>query len=160
MENELGMLPFVWRETDSLARELASGFERLSIATFVRNVPVAATLWQSGDTGLRIRSQVFDLAERVEVGVLEFTKVKPNHRNDVSFDVPASFKNGLRVQKLLIVERSTTAESGLMVENADNQQIVIVAGAIPHTLTVRAPLYTGAFEPEYPLSRYQRASMA
>jgi hypothetical protein len=93
------------------------------------------------------------------VGVLEFAKTRSSRNSDMSINVPVSFKGRVKVEKLVIIELDVTAESGITLENSRGEQIVIVAGANPHTLMVRAPSYVNSFEPEYTLDRYQRVIM-
>ncbi|MGH7055640.1 MAG: hypothetical protein ACREFK_14845 [Stellaceae bacterium] len=150
---------FKWQENDSLALQLAAGVRRLSVNTDIRDTPIAVTLWQGESTKLRIRSQMNDIAERLEVGVLEFTRIQSWGANDPSIDFSKCFEKNLKIEKLVIAEQDVMAESGIVLENPYGEQIIIVAGASPYTLAVRAPSYEKVFQPEYPLDHYRRVVM-
>jgi hypothetical protein len=96
-----------------------------------------------------------EIAERYEVGVLEFTKVFANPNDEIEINLPRSFRGHLKVKKMIVTERGVLAESGVTLEDIRTKEIVIVAGAYPHTLAVSVPPIIPAFEPEYPLDRYQ-----
>lgn len=152
-------LTFLWREDTSLALELAAGIEGLYVRTAEHGAPISITLWKGGSSGLEIKSRMHDLGPRFEIGVLEFTVVRRIHVRDVQIDIQKSFREHLKVEKLVITEQDVTAESGVIFENSGGEQIVIVAGANPYTLSIRAPSFA-KFEPEYPLDRYRHALMA
>lgn len=142
-----------------MALQLAAGVRRLSINTDIRDTPIAVTLWQGENTKLRIRSRMNDITERLEVGVLEFTRIRSWGANGPSIDLSKCFEKNLKIEKLIIVEQDVMAESGIALENPYGDQIVIVAGASPYTLAVRAPSYEKGFQPEYPLDHYRRIVM-
>ena len=155
---------FAWQEKDSLAAQLAKGIESISINVAFGEKPIAVTLWRGDGSGLRIRSKMHDIAERCEVGVLEFSKIGTGAHNEMKISLPESFRNHLNLTKMTIIERGTVAESGILLESHSKEEIVIVAGAYPHTLAIRISSLTveptlPAFEPEYPMESYQRVDM-
>jgi hypothetical protein len=152
-------LTFLWRDDTSLALKLAAGIEGLYLRTAAHGAPISVTLWQEG-SGLEIRSNMHDLGPRFEIGVLEFLPVQRIFSSDTQIDIPKSFKEHLRVGKLVITELDVTAESGITLENSRGEQIVIVAGSNPYTLSIRGTSFGAEFQPEYPLDRYQRVLMA
>jgi hypothetical protein len=152
-------LSFSWQENASLAAELAAGIDCLYVRTAAHGAPISITLWKGEHSGLEIRSKMHDIGKRLEIGVLEFTKVRTIRISDVRIDIRKSFNEHLKVEKLLIVESDVTAESGITLENSSGEQIVIVAGANPYTLSIRAPAVGTEFQPEYPLDRYRHVLM-
>ena len=153
-------LSFAWQENGSLAEELAASIDCLYVRTAAHGAPISVTIWRAEHSGLEIRSKMHDIGRRLEVGVLEFRKVRTIHVNDARIDIRKSFSEHVKVEKLLIVELDVTVESGIVLENSRGEQIVIVAGANPYTLSIRAPSLGTEFQPEYPLERYQHVLMA
>ena len=153
-------LSFAWQENASLAAELAAGIDGLYVRTAQHGAPVSVTLWKGEHSGLEVRSKMHDIGRRLEVGVLEFTKAQTIRINDARIDIGKSFSEHLKVRKLLIAELDVTAECGIVLENSRGEQIVIVAGANPYTLSICAPSLGSEFQPEYPLDRYRHVLMA
>lgn len=153
-------ISFGWQEDASLAAELAAGIDCFYVGTAAHGAPISVTLWKGDHSGLQIRSKMHDIGVRLEVGVLEFAKVRAIGVNDTRIDLSNTFNERLKAEKLLIIELDVTVESGIVLENSHGEQIVIVAGANPYTLSIRAPSLGTEFQPEYPLDRYQRVSMA
>jgi hypothetical protein len=118
------------------------------------------TLWRSDGTGLRTFSQMHDVAERREVGVLNFERVSAPRPDERVVDV-ASFQNEIVVSKLIIHESGTTAESGVMLKARNGDEIVMVAGAYPYSLAVLGVVsMPHIFEPEYSMDLYTRVLFA
>ena len=149
-------LAFIWHERGALTRYLGRGSDRLSIVRVSDNLPPSAViLWRGDGDGLRIRSQMFDIRPRFEIGVLTFDVVRPGPI-EFSLDVAVTLGPPRKIEKLVIAEDGVTAESGLILEDARGEHILVLAGASPYFLAIRAPGYSGEFQPEYPLDRYQR----
>jgi hypothetical protein len=68
----MNTLSFAWAEPTSLAAELAKPLKQVFFEFRPRGEPITLTLWRSDDTGLRIHSEMHDVAVRREVGVLSF----------------------------------------------------------------------------------------
>lgn len=152
--------PFVWTELKPLNDELGIPIDSISVE-FLQRWPQRVTLWRSDGTGIRIHSEMVDLAERLEVGVLHFDCVVSPSANEVFAEIAATFGNGLTVSKLVIVESDASLESGIVLAAGSGEEIVVVAHAFPCNLAIRGvPSITEIFEPEYPLNRYTRVSMA
>jgi hypothetical protein len=123
---------FVWGEPTSLAAELSKPIKRVSVDFGVPNVgPCSVTLWRSDGTGLRMFTEMYDVAVKVKVGVLNFEQVSVPRPDETIVDV-ASFQNGIGVSKLLIHESGTSAESSVILKARNGDEIVIVAGAYPY----------------------------
>lgn len=119
------------------------------------------SLWRLDGTGIRIQSNMNDISERAEVGVLAFALVKASEPDEIKKKLPSSFKSPSRVSKLVITEQYCEAESGVVLTAADGKEIIIVAGAYPHTLAIDGIVsQPHIFEPEYPLAEYRRISMS
>jgi hypothetical protein len=149
-------LPFIWSEKTSMAAEIAKPLERISFEFYRQEMLQRTTLWRAGGTGLRIQSQMYDLAERLEVGVLCFDLVSAPADGEKIMDLEPAFLQPLRVSKLVLSELGKNIESGLLIQSNSGREILIVASAFPCNLAVRgvlSPPYI--FDPEYPLDRYQ-----
>jgi hypothetical protein len=153
----MNILPFEWSESTSLAIELARPLKQVSVESEPHGWPMFVTLWRSDGTGLRVRSEMHDVAERREVGVLRFSHVLAPVSNATVIDVAPTFDRELTVSKLLIEESGTSAESGVILMGDDGDKMIIVAGVKPYCLAVSGlPSAPSNFEPEYPLDRYVR----
>jgi hypothetical protein len=151
------LIPFGWKEPEPLAGELARPITRLSIEFAFHGRPVYATLWGPDETGLLIHSDMQDVAERREVGVLQFSRVYEAETQEIVIEAPSVFQENLSISKLAIEESGVQCESGIILQADSGEEIVIVAGVQPYSLAVRGitwPKYT--FEPEYPMEQYSR----
>jgi hypothetical protein len=153
----MNILPFEWSESTSLATELARPLKQVSVESEPHGWPMFVTLWRSDGTGLRVRSEMHDVAERREVGVLHFSHVLAPASNASLMDVTPTLNRDLRVSKLIIDESGTSAESGVILKGDDGDEMIIVAGVKPYCLAISGfPSAPSKFEPEYPLDRYAR----
>jgi hypothetical protein len=154
----MNIFPFEWSESTSLAAELARPLKQISVESEPHGWPMFVTLWRSDGTGLGVRSEMHDVAERREVGVLCFSHVLARVSNATLIDLEPTFDSELTALKLLIEESGTSAESGVILRGHDSDEMIIVAGVKPYCLAisgVRSP--PSKFEPEYPLDRYARS---
>ncbi len=100
-----------------------------------------------------------DIAERIEVGVLEFSYATVPLEIEITMDV-ASFDCELAVFKPTIQESGPHAQSGVILKSAKGGEIVIVAADFPYYLAGRGvlpPPYV--ITTEYPMDQYQRVPM-
>jgi hypothetical protein len=156
----MNYLSFGWNEKTSLKAELARPIHRISVEFAFHRRPAYVTLWRSDDIGLLIHSDMHDLAERREVGVLQFSYVFRQEAQEIDVDVPTSFRGALSVSKLIIEESEMESESGVALKSEKGEEIVIVAGVNPYSIAVAGvtwPAYT--FEPEYALEQYFRIAL-
>jgi len=99
-----------------------------------------------------------DVAERREVGVLNFEQVSEPMRDETIADAAPAFQGEITASKLIIRESGASAESGVVLKAGNGEEIVIVAGAHPYQLAVLGVLsLPDMFYPEYPIDRYLRA---
>ena len=152
-------LSFEWAEPNSLAAELCKPIKQVFLEFGPHGRPIFVTLWRSDGTGLRLHSEMHDVAERKEVGVLKFSRVFAPPGDTKIVGVPAAFDHEISVSKLIIQESGTSAESGVILE-AGSDEIVAVAGAYPYSLAVRGVTSVPhIFEPEYPIELYTRVPL-
>lgn len=154
-------LLFSWTEATSLTAELSRAIKRFSISFAAHGRPLYVVLWRSDGTGLKIYSEMHDVAEMREVGVLHFGLVLAPLSEETFVDIPPAFDDQLAVTKLTIEESGTVAESGIILTANDGEEMIIVAGANPYLLAVQGvPSTPHLFEPEYPLDQYVRVPAA
>jgi len=155
----MNSLLFAWNESTTLADELRAPIKQVFLEFGPHRRLMFVTIWRFDETGLRVHSEMHDVAEWREVGVLSFSRVStPPDEKATTVVVPA-FNREIRAFKLVIEESGTSAESGVVLR-ADSDEIVVVAGADPCTLAVSGvPSAPHIFEPEYPINRYTRAPM-
>jgi hypothetical protein len=153
----MNTLSFVWTGQTSLATELGKPLKEISVEFEPHGWPMFATLWRQDGTGLRLFSQMHDVAERREVGVLQFEYVSSPKNNESSVDIAATFNCRITPYKLVVHESGVSAESGVVLTANDGTEIVIVASSNPYFLAVGGILSVPhIFEPEYPIDRYKR----
>jgi hypothetical protein len=113
----MNSLSFGWKEQESLAGELARPITRLSIEFAFHGRPVYLTLWRPDETGLLIHSDMQDVAERREVGVLQFSRAYEAETQEIVIEVPSVFCKNLSVSKLAIEESGMECESGIILRS-------------------------------------------
>jgi hypothetical protein len=152
-------LSFEWSGPDPLASELRKPLTGISIDAFYPAWgPVTVTLLRSDGTGLKLFSRMHNVAERLEVGVLNFELVLERAGTETVLQISPSFSAVSVASKLVIHEADTTAESGLAITASDGNEIIVVASAGPCHLAVGgvSSSIPHLFEPEYPLDQYVR----
>ena len=153
-------ISFGWKEPEPLAGELAQPITRLSIEVAFHARPAYVTLWRPDTTGLLIHSDMQDVAERKDVGVLQFSRVYETETQEIVIETPSVFRENLSIFKLAIEESGVQCESGVILQANSGDEIIIVAGVRPYSIAVRGvtwPAYT--FEPEYPMEQYSRITL-
>jgi hypothetical protein len=156
----MGCISFGWKESEPLAGELARPIKRLSIEFAFHGRPVYVTLWRPDETGLLIHSDMQDVAERREVGVLQFSRVYEAETQEIVIEAPLVFQENLSISKLAIEESGVQCESGIILQANSGDEIAIVTGVQPYSIAVRGvtwPEYN--FEPEYPMEQYSRIAV-
>ncbi|SRR5258706_5803288 len=147
---------FDWHESGDPRDILLSGFRECILTCADHGKPISVVLRGGEVPELRIRSVMHEVRQRLEVGVLEFSRSSGSQGSVItlaSFD-PQSYS----VSKLIIEETDFSAESGIVLQG-ENSELLIVAGAYPYTLAVKFPGSDKIpFEPEYPLERYKRVA--
>jgi hypothetical protein len=120
--------------------------------------PGFVTLWRSDGSGLRMYTDMHDVAERREVGVLNFERVFAPHPDEFVESMEATFGGEAEVSKLIIHESGTSAESGVILKAQTGEELVVVAASAPYSLALQGLKLSRPhiFQPEYPLNRYDR----
>jgi hypothetical protein len=155
----MNSLSFVWTGQTSLATELSKPLKEISIEFEPHGWPMFTTLWRQDGTGLRLYSQMHDIAKRKEVGVLQFEYASSPKNDETIVDIATTFSCRVTACKLVVHESGVSAESGVVLK-ANNTEIVIVASSNPYFLAVSGILSVPhIFEPEYPIDRYERVPM-
>jgi hypothetical protein len=155
----MGTIPFGWGETELLSSELAKPISRLSIESTNGRL-VYVTLWRPDGTGLLVHSEMHGVAERREVGILQFGSVHEIEPQESVIEVPAAFRQHLRVKKLVIRESEVECESGVLFQQPSGEEIIILAGVSPYSLAVHGVTLPGyTFQPEYSLEQYSRIEL-
>ena len=156
----MGDLSFGWSELGSLAAELRRPLRQISVESEISR-PSFVTFWQIDGTGLRVHSEMHDVAERREVGVLNFERVSAPKSEEMMTNMSPLFDDEIVVSKLLIRESGAVAESGVVLETKTGDEIVVVAGVYPYSLAIQGvSSLPYAFAPEYPLDQYLRVPFA
>ncbi|HET6843358.1 MAG TPA: hypothetical protein VFK06_17020 [Candidatus Angelobacter sp.] len=153
----MNTLTFIWAGPTPLVLELSKPIRQISVEFEPHGLPMFVTLWRKDGTGLRLSSDMRDVAERKEVGLLQFGHVSSPKVGETVVDISSAFNGPNTVFKLVIHESGASVESGVVLKASDDSEIVVVASASPYLLALSGVLpapYT--FKPEYPLDRYRR----
>ena len=153
----MNTLSFVWAGPTPLVLELSKPLRQISVEFEPHGWPIFVTFWRQDGTGLRLYSEMRDVAERREVGLLKFEYVSSPKDSETVVDLPSAFNGPIDVFKLVIHESGASVESGVVLKASDDSEIVVVAGVFPYCLALQGVLrspYT--FTPEYPLDQYSR----
>lgn len=152
-------LTYGWEGADPLAVEVTKPIRQVSIESFGSlGMPHLLTLWRPDGSGLRVHSEMRQIAERREIGVLCFEHFKSPTGNEVTLPIAPEFDQQVDAFKLVIHESGVTAESGILLRAKNGSEIDIVAGAFPLTIAVKGVVKRPhIFEPEYPMDSYVRA---
>jgi hypothetical protein len=124
------------------------------------------TLWYSDGHGVAIHSDMRDIADKLEVGVLTLERIqeeatsssiafpRPGTPRTISFTVPTT---PTQVWKLKITEAGTTCESGLRIDLADAKELMILPSGRPCYLSIFIDnrLVTASV-PEYDVTSYEQ----
>lgn len=153
----MNRLPFIWSENFPLLDELELGFCKLSCGLTKNCGLFCVTLWKENGLGIRVRNQMFDLEDRLEVGVLAFEVTNNINYDEIYINTERSPNNHFSVARLEIICVGNIVESGMVLTRLDGSELVVVAGSFPYSLAIQGvgddPNY---FSPEYDMSEYTR----
>ena len=157
----MNTLAFTWSGSSPLAQQLSQPVKAMSFSTMTHGAPISIVLWHSDGKGIEIQSVMNDIAERFEIGVLDFSVVATMDGNDMNIDVPESFRRNVKASKLVITDDGTAAESGVVLQAGDGQEIIIVAGVYPYSLAISSlSSMPHGLKPEYPVDAYARIAIS
>lgn len=116
----------------------------MSIRRLARKLTTTVYLWHADGTGLQVQSEMHDIIDWVEVGSLRFSRVIGTVsgvsesgvcESVVSeINLPNEFGAGLKASKLVLSTHGIAIESGVVIEGAGGNEIILVAGASPYTI--------------------------
>lgn len=154
-------LTFGWAGSSSLGLELSKPLKNISIEFEPHGKPMFVTLWRQDGTGLRLFSKMHDVAQRKEIGIMQFESVSSGKNGEVTIEIPRHFEGRIAASKLVIEESGTIAESGVVLHGSDGREIVIVPADFPCFLAIKGlPLDSHTSKPEYPLQQYHRVALS
>ncbi len=108
---------------------------------------------------LRVQVTVTPVDSWHEVGSLVFRHLSKDDEPLVEMvQLDQAWSKIQLVEKLVLEDDTFCAECGLAVVNQAGQELIIVAGAFPHTVELLAPFYACDFQPEYELEAYRRVA--
>lgn len=153
-------ISFIWRGENPLEHEITVPFNKISLWIDEKHGrPMFLALLREDGSCIRVRSQMFDIAKRTEVGILAFDLMKSTQFMDGQiFELPEKFEPPITAAKLIIVESEVIAESGIVLKAQNDSKIIVSAGVYPYTIAVQGIIdLPHIFEPEYPLGNYTTA---
>src|SRR5690348_17182546 len=110
---KMKIISFACESIDLLKSHLSKPIGFISYESAEATGPMSVTLWYQDGVGIQVRSKMYDIGERMEVGVLSFTWVTSPKHDEQCLEVQSSFKRKIRVFKLQIDESGVRAESGI-----------------------------------------------
>ena len=116
---------FTGRDLEAHIARLSEPISHVSVETAPYRGAFAVTFWYPEGKGTRITPIMHDIAERLEVGVLNFVSVTKPVDDEAIVELPSSFRGPIKVSKLVINEEGTSADSGLLLEAGDGQELII-----------------------------------
>jgi len=148
---------FRWDGTSPLDSVLKQSIKAVSL-TMRGITPGALTLWHAGGSLLDIYTEMIDLDEHREAGVLVFEEVYqvPPYQHIIRFDAnPLEIKN---VHRLIVEEDGDRlVEAGIILEALDHKPISIIAGSFPCSLAIDGLFdFPRVFDTEYEMDAYVR----
>jgi hypothetical protein len=153
MEN----LAYGWEGSHPLAVEVTKPITHVSVYFDEHSRPMDITLWRADGSGLTIFSEMHDIADRVEIGILRFEQTKSLQGNRVVLPIALEFRQRIDAFKLTVHESGVLAESGIVLRAQCNREITIVAAAMPCFIAIKGVVeQPNIFEPEYPIENYER----
>ena len=151
---------FRWKDAGSLESVLRKPIKAASLLMHGGIYPGVLSLWHADDTWLDIWTEMVDVREFCEVGVLVFSPTAQEPR----YDLIKRFKEAqdiFEVRKLTIDEEpGIIAEAGIVLKTKRGT-ITIMGGSFPLTLAVQG-LFDGPqfFDPEYEFDAYTVSEMS
>lgn len=120
-----------------------------------------STIWLylSDDVVLKIYTTMTDTVGWDEVGTLVFRLLGNGDDVPEMLPLPQAWRNVAAIEKLIVVDDSFSAESGLQISNDLGEIFTIVCSANVYRIEISAPFFHGDFLPEYELNHYQRVPM-
>ena len=153
MEN----LTYGWEGPNPLTVEVTKPITHVSVYFDEHGRPMDITLWRADGSGLTVFSEMHDIAERMEIGVLRFEHYKSPSGSRVTLPIAPEFGQGVDAFKLSIHESGVKAESGIVLRAKGGSEITIVAAAMPCFIAIKGVVeQPHIFEPEYPIENYER----
>jgi hypothetical protein len=154
---EMVNLTYEWQGANPLTVEVTKPIKQVSIDFEPHGKPMYITLWRTDGSGLRVHSEVREIAERMEVGVLCFTHLKSPSGDEMMFSIDPEFNRQVDAFKLVVHESGVTAESGILLKAKSGSEITITAAAFPFMIAVNGVVdRPHIFEPEYPMEDFER----
>ena len=113
------------------------------------------TLWPASGDGLRMISQMHDVAERREVGVLSFSFINRPDTGAVIVDFDPALEITF-AYKLVMHDSGFELESGLKLKFGDARELLILPADFPFFLSVSgSAMPEETSTPEYSIEAYQ-----
>jgi hypothetical protein len=147
---------FEWKGSGLLVDALTKPLKAISLMLDKHGKVETVGFWSDHAEGLRIHSEMQDVATRIEVGVLAFEVA--SQMTDSEHLIPLDrVLTPCKISKLLLSESGKVFESGLAIRFSPEQELLVLPSDFPCFLAVKSK---GMNFPqtlpnlEYPLDRY------
>lgn len=143
-------------ESEAVLKEISSGLVGVAVNKMGGQATDVVFRLLSGRE-VRVVNRMHDVAERFEIGVLDFVIDGAGCDDEFFRELPSDFREMLGVERLVWEDSNVYAESGIVIHSCRGNRIVVVAAATPCTLSVDVlGEGFGISESEYPLDAYVR----
>jgi hypothetical protein len=147
-------LHFTLTGIDSVSSQIKSGLSGYAVNL---NYGLTTTIWLflCNNSVLVIQSNMNELDGWEEVGTLKFINETNGENLPKMIPLPLAWQNIVSLAKLLIEDDEFIAESGLVIRNNINEEVIIVCGAELYSLQMAASFFESSFNPEYDFEKYK-----
>lgn len=152
---------FGWSGPGSLRDALTGELTKISTPSKHGEPIFAVRLWFQDGRVLSINSEMHDLGDREEVGVLAFSEMLTIPPGDNDFFLPEQNRVVAAVEGLFVSELGfDSVECGIALHFGDGREVVIAAGNFPCSIVIKGmDGLIAEFDPEYPTERYRRRTV-
>jgi len=144
---------------DSLRALLEKGLTGFATQTAEHGRFTSIWLFLHKNIVLEIHSSMTDIESWQEVGTLLFRRLDINDNHPPQISLDSVWANIKSLDKLIIKEDAYSAESGMVIRNNNDEELIIVCGAYPYTLEMLAPFCDFDFQPEYDFNLYSKKNI-
>jgi len=151
-------LNFSMSGIESISDELYKPIVGISTQNIAGDLVIGLIAWHQDGAGICCRSKMYDVAPRIELGVLDFSMVRDakDRKCEGFLDGSLPLFGILDVLVMTIEADGVIAESGIILHSAGGR-IVIACGAAPYSLAIYDSRFPERnFLPEYGITEYKK----
>ena len=146
---------FIWTEPVSPETVSRWPLSKISVQLGVAERPIGITFWNPAGLGLQIWSEIEDIAERIEVGVLAFSLVSESEPDEIFTDVEISLYESKYLKSWLLKSQARNVNQAYVSRPLMDERSSSSPASIPiHWQSEGVISIPYVFEPEYDPHKY------